>query len=103
MYARCFGLQVASLIFVAEWGDRSMLATIALGAAQSPIGTLYRLYIVAITSSAFSAAPAYVTAAPLPCYYSRALHLYVAAAMTCLYTYISYVLCIHGVPFCFGT
>lgn len=31
-------VQVATLIFVAEWGDRSMLATIVLAVSQSPAG-----------------------------------------------------------------
>lgn len=30
-------MEVATLIFVAEWGDRSMLATVALGASQDPL------------------------------------------------------------------
>ena len=34
---QAFG-QVATLIFLAEWGDRSMLATIVLAVSQSPAG-----------------------------------------------------------------
>ena len=31
-------MQVGSIIFLSEWGDRSMLATVALGASHSPLG-----------------------------------------------------------------
>lgn len=33
-------IEVASLIFVGEWGDRSMFTTIALGASQDPLGVV---------------------------------------------------------------
>lgn len=41
-------MQVGSIIFLAEWGDRSMLATVALGVSHSPLGMSYHLGIFAM-------------------------------------------------------
>ena len=38
--------QVGSIIFLAEWGDRSMLATVALGASHSPAGKHLRCILI---------------------------------------------------------
>ncbi|CAD7703973.1 unnamed protein product [Ostreobium quekettii] len=59
-------LQVASLIFVAEWGDRSMLATIAMGATRNPLAvvtgaTLGHAAATAIAVLAFSWAAQYIS------------------------------------------
>ena len=82
-----------------------MLATIALGAAQSPIGTLCCLYILLLLPCLpFLLLLLRMSLLLLsPCRYSPALHLYVAVAMICLCIYTLYLLCVHGVFYRFST
>jgi putative Ca2+/H+ antiporter (TMEM165/GDT1 family) len=59
-------LQVGTLIFVAEWGDRSMLATIAFAASHPPVGvalgaTLAHAVATAIAVASGSIASQYVS------------------------------------------